>query len=58
MAVNKWRNGYHRGVMHSEDGIITEVLNSGSKKIIMKASFKLSAELIELYRHQPELFDF
>ena len=43
MAVNKWRNGFHRSVMHSEDGIITEVLNSAAKKIIIKASFKLSA---------------
>jgi len=58
MAVNKWRNGFHRGVMHSEDGIITEVLNSAAKKIIIKASFKLSAELTELYRHKPGSFIF
>ncbi len=58
MAVNRWRNGFNRGVMHSEDGIITEVLNSAAKKIMMKASFKLSPELIELYRHQPESFIF
>jgi predicted Rossmann-fold nucleotide-binding protein len=44
--------------MHSEDGIITEVLNSAAKKIILKASFKLSGELIELYRRRPESFIF
>ena len=58
MAVNRWRNGFQRGVMHSEDGIITEVLNSATKKITIRASFRLSAELIELFRQQPGSFIF
>ncbi len=58
MAGNYWKNNIIRGVMESDDGLITKVLKSSDNKIVFKASFKLSSELIKCVQEKPESFIF
>ena len=43
-----------RGLLQSEDGLITEVLDRNDRSITFKAAFGLSDELIESLKYQPE----
>ena len=47
-------NHLFRGLLQSEDGVITKVNDANSRSITFEATFGLSEELIEQLKNQPE----
>jgi predicted Rossmann-fold nucleotide-binding protein len=54
MARRHTNNHLFRGLLQSEDGLISKVLDVNKKSITFEATFGLSEELIEQLRKQPE----
>ena len=54
MAGKHTNNHLFRGLLQSEDGLITKVIDANHQTITFEAVFGLSDELIELLKNQPE----
>jgi len=54
MARTHTNNHLFRGLLQSEDGLISKVLDVNKKSITFEATFGLSDELVEQLRNQPE----
>ena len=58
MAKKDWSNHLFRGLLQSDDGVITKVLKANTQTITFETAFKLSDRLVERLKHQPEHFIF
>jgi hypothetical protein len=58
MAGKNTNNHLFRGLLQSEDGVITKVNDVNDVSITFEAAFGLSPELIEQLKKQPEHFLF
>ncbi len=47
-------NRSYRGLLQSDDGIISKIIHSGEQSITFQTEFGLSQNLIDHLRHQPE----
>jgi len=54
MARTHKNNHMFRGLLQSEDGIISRVLDVNSRSMTFETTFGLSGELIDQLKHQPE----
>ena len=54
MARTHTNNHIFRGLLQSEDGLISRVLDVNKKSITFEATFGLSDELVEQLQNQPE----
>ena len=54
MARKSTNNHLFRGLLQSEDGLITKVIDANDQSITFEAVFGLSDELIEQLKNQPE----
>ena len=54
MALTHTNNHIFRGLLQSEDGLISRVLDVNKKSITFEATFGLSDELVEQLQNQPE----
>jgi hypothetical protein len=54
MARKHTNNHLFRGLLQSEDGLITKIIDANAKLITFEAIFGLSDELIEQLKNQPE----
>ena len=54
MAKEKRENLTYRGLLQSDDGVVTELLNSNSREITFQTTFGLNDQLIERLKNQPE----
>ncbi len=54
MTRKHTNNHLFRGLLQSEDGLITKVIDSSDQSITFEAAFGLSQELIEQLKKQPE----
>ncbi|MBN1930494.1 MAG: LOG family protein [Desulfobacterales bacterium] len=54
MTGKELESSLFRGLLQSDDGIITDVINSNSRSITFQTAFRLTEPLIERLRHQPE----
>ena len=54
MAIAEQENSTYRGLVQSDDGIITTVLNSNSRTITFETTFGLNDQLIERLKSQTE----
>ena len=54
MARTRTNNHLFRGLLQSEDGLISRVLEVNSQSITFEATFGLSDELTEQLQSQPE----
>ena len=54
MARKHTNNHLFRGLLQSEDGLITKVIDANEQAITFEAAFGLSEELVEQLKNQPE----
>ncbi|MDD2388753.1 MAG: LOG family protein [Desulfobacterales bacterium] len=54
MTGKKMESSLFRGLLQSEDGIITEVIDSNSRSITFQTAFRLTELLSDRLREQPE----
>jgi predicted Rossmann-fold nucleotide-binding protein len=54
MARNSANNHHFRGLLQSEDGLITKILDVNSRTITFQTTFGLNAELVEQLKSRPE----
>jgi len=54
MAGKNTNNHLFRGLLQSEDGLITKIIDANDQSITFEAAFGLSAELIQQLKKQPE----
>ena len=54
MASERRENRIYRGLLQSDDGIITKVLNANSRVMTFQTTFGLNGQLIERLKNQSE----
>ena len=54
MTGKNTNNHLFRGLLQSEDGLITKIIDANDQSITFEATFGLSAELIQQLKKQPE----
>jgi hypothetical protein len=56
---NRTRNHHaFRGLLQSEDGVISRVLHTGRRKIVFETTFGMDGDIAQLLRDQPEVILF